>query len=95
MTGYTSPEKRDTTTTADVTRLRRALSRHANKFDCDYSGAIAQLRHAFLLSAMNAAKDRVVLFNSVTDNVRTTMRASRCEGLNRTFEAVKGVSLAV
>ena len=61
----------------------------------DYSRTIAQLRHAFLLSAMSTAKDRVVLFNPVPDDVRATMRASRCEGLDCTFKAVKGVSAAV
>ena len=58
-------------------------------------GTIAQLRHAFLFGAMSTAKDRAVFFNPVADYVRATMRASRCEGLNCTFKAVKGVGAAV
>ena len=58
-------------------------------------GTIAQLRHAFLFGAMSTAKDRAVFFNPVADDVRATMRACRCEGLNCTFKAVKGVGAAV
>jgi hypothetical protein len=58
-------------------------------------GTIAQLRHAFLFGAMSTAKDRAVFFNPVADYVRATMRASRCEGLNCAFKAVKGVGAAV
>lgn len=60
-----------------------------------WSGTIAQLRHTFLFSAVSTTKDCVVLFNPVADNMRATMRTSRCEGLDRTFEAVKGVILAI
>ena len=58
-------------------------------------GTIAQLRHTFLFGAMGTAKDRAVFFNPVADDVRATMRASRCEGLNCTFKAVKGVGAAI
>jgi hypothetical protein len=60
-----------------------------------WSGTIAQLRHTFLFSAVSATKDCIVLFNPVADNMRATMRTSRCEGLDRTLEAVKGVILAI
>jgi hypothetical protein len=61
----------------------------------DYSRTIAQLRHAFLFGAMSTAEDHIVLFNPVADDLRATMRASRCQRLDRTFEAIKNVILAV
>ena len=84
---------------SEMSGLNADMHRHfqpqSDLVDCDCSGTIAQLRHAFLFSAMNTAKDRIVLFNSVADNMRTAMRASRCEGLDRAFEAVKDVVLSV
>jgi hypothetical protein len=56
---------------------------------------IAKLRHAFLFGAMSTAEDRAVFFNPVAEDVRAAMRASRCEGLDCTFKAVKGVGAAV
>jgi len=73
----------------------RASRRRSRRLDRCGLGTIAQLRHAFLFGAMSTAKDRAVFFNPVADDVRATMRASRCQGLNCTFKAVKGVSAAV
>lgn len=84
---------------AMFTAIRRASSPASRRSLGDWTaadlGSIAQLRHAFLFGAMSTAKDRAVFFNPVADDVRATMRACRCEGLNCTFKAVKGVGAAV
>ena len=85
--GCLAPANRDQAAHRRTMRIRLV--------NTDYSHTIAQLRHAFLFSAMSTAKDPVVLFNPVPDDVRATMRASRCEGLDCTFKVVKGVSAAV
>ena len=58
-------------------------------------GTIAQFSNPFLLGAVNTAKDRVVFFDSVTDDVCATIRASWCEGLNCTFETIECVAAAI
>src|SRR5262249_15604292 len=44
---------------------------------------------------MNTAKDRVVFFDSMADDVCATIRASWCEGLDCTFEAIECVGAAI
>src|SRR5262245_4527424 len=61
----------------------------------DCSGAIANLRDAFLFGAVGATVDSTVFFHSVTDHMRAAMRASRSERLDCTFKAVEDVTLAV
>src|SRR5262245_45367810 len=61
----------------------------------DCSGAIANLRDAFLFGAMGATVDGAVFFHPVTDHMRTAMRTSGGERLDCTFKAVKDVTLAV
>jgi len=60
-----------------------------------FSGAIANLRDAFLFGAVGATVDGTVFFHSVTDHMRAAMGASRSERLDCTFKAVKDVTLAV
>jgi len=60
-----------------------------------FLGSIAHLGHAFLLSAVCATINRAVLFYSMADDMRSAMRAGRCKRMDRTFEAVKDVTLAV
>jgi hypothetical protein len=59
------------------------------------SNTIAQLRDTFLLGAMSAAKDRVVFFDSVADNVRATIWARWRKSRDCTFEAVERVTGAI
>ena len=44
---------------------------------------------------MNTAKDRVVFFDSMTNDVCATIRASWCEGMDCTFEAIECVGAAI
>ena len=44
---------------------------------------------------MNTAKDRVVFFDSMTNDVCATIRASWCEGMDCTFEATECVGAAI
>jgi hypothetical protein len=46
------------------------------------------------LGAVHAAIENSMVFEPVTDDPASTMRARRCEHLDRTFEAVKNVGLA-
>ena len=59
------------------------------------SGTIAQFGNAFLLGAVSTAEDRVVFFDSMTDDVRAAIRASRCKGLDGTFETIECVAAAI
>jgi hypothetical protein len=56
---------------------------------------IAQLRDTFLLGAMRAAKDRVVFFHSMTDDVCAAIRASWGKSLDCTFETIECVAAAI
>jgi hypothetical protein len=44
---------------------------------------------------VNTAKDRVVFFDSMADNVCAAFRASWGEGLNGTFETIECVAFAI
>ena len=44
---------------------------------------------------MNTAKDRVVFFDSMTNDGCATIRASWCEGMDCTFEAIECVGAAI
>jgi len=41
---------------------------------------------------VSTAEDRVVFFDSMTDDVRAAIRASRCKGLDGTFETIECVA---
>jgi len=43
---------------------------------------------------MDAAEDLAVLLHAVPDNPASTMRTNRCQSVNRTFEAVEGVTFS-
>jgi hypothetical protein len=44
---------------------------------------------------VSTAKDRIVFFDSMTNDVSATTRASRCKGLNGTFETIECVAGAI
>jgi hypothetical protein len=44
---------------------------------------------------MNTAKDLIVFFDSMANDVCATIRASWCEGLDCTFEAIECVGAAI
>jgi hypothetical protein len=44
---------------------------------------------------VSTAKDRVVFFDSMTNDVGATIRASRCKGLDGTFETIECVAGAI
>jgi hypothetical protein len=56
---------------------------------------IAQFGNTFLLCTVSTAKDRVVFFDSMTNDVGATIRASRCKGLDCTFETIECVAGAI
>jgi hypothetical protein len=59
------------------------------------SNTIAQFGNTFLLGAVSTTKDRVVFFDSMTNDVGATTRASRCQGLDGTFETIECVAGAI
>jgi hypothetical protein len=59
------------------------------------SSTIAQFGNTFLLGAMSTAKDLIVFFDSMANDVCAAIRASWCEGLDCTFEAVECVGAAI
>ena len=59
------------------------------------SNTIAQFGSTFLLGAVSATKDRVVLLDPMTDDACAALWASRCKGLNGTFETIECVANAI
>src|SRR6266705_2579061 len=57
--------------------------------------AVAQRGCAFLLGAMGAAEDRVVLLDAVTDDADAAVIAGRRERMDRAFEAVERMGVSV
>jgi hypothetical protein len=59
------------------------------------SNTIAQFRNTFLLGAVSTAKDRVVFFDSMTNDVGAATRAGRGKSLNGTFETIECMAGAI
>ena len=59
------------------------------------SSTVAQFGNTFLLGAVSTAKDRVVFFDPMTNDVCATIRASWCKGLDGTFETIECVAAAI
>jgi hypothetical protein len=59
------------------------------------SQPIAQIGHAFLLSAVVAAIIGAILFKAVSDDARSAMLARRRQGMNCALETIERVRFAV
>src|SRR5262245_9784846 len=57
------------------------------------SGAILESYDACMLGAVSATEDGTILLDAVADHLAATVRASRCQGMDRTLEGVKGMRI--